>query len=139
MTLPPAKLPPALNWGEVLPDLSVSGVTRVLASHCYLASVEGNTLTFHLSSQHAALWNKAHEKRIERALSEVYGGHCRVAIELGDVAGETPAQAAERERIRALAEATEVIDSNHNVQALISNFDGTVIRDTIAPRAGSAE
>ena len=39
-----------------------------------------------------------------------------------------------RERARALERAVADIEGNDNIQALLSDFDGTLIRETIEPR-----
>ena len=85
-------------------------------------------------SENAALWNTTHEKRIAEALGKRLGGHCRIDVEIGPVPGNTPAMIEARERARALERAVADIEGNDNIQALLSDFDGTLIRETIEPR-----
>ncbi|MBS05237.1 MAG: hypothetical protein CMQ24_21390 [Gammaproteobacteria bacterium] len=122
------------QWFDLVAELDVSGVTQVLASHCYLIADEDGVVHLRLGRENAALWNTTHEKRIAEALGKRLGGHCRIDVEIGPVPGNTPAMIEARERARALARAVADIEGNDNIQALLSDFDGTLIRETIEPR-----
>ena len=123
------------QWFEMARELDVAGVTQVLASHCYLVADEDGVVHLRIEREHATLWNRSHERRIAEALGQRLGGHCRIEISIGPVPGNTPAMLAARDRERAQARAVEVIEGNDNIRALLADFDGTLIRETIEPRA----
>ena len=92
-------------------------------SRCYLL----------LNQHHASLWNKTHESRISRALSEFLGQKVSVGIEVGTTEIETPAQADNRQQKERQAQAVIAIENDEHIQELIKNFNATLDRDSIAP------
>src|SRR5688572_6897207 len=79
------------NWAVIFPQLTLTGVTRSIASHCAFVSVQGKACSLLLDTRHAALFNEEHRKRIEQALADYFGTALQVAIETGTPSSETPA------------------------------------------------
>ncbi len=134
---PIARSEPAVEqqWYDLVRELGVSGVTQVLASHCYLVGDAEGVVHLRIEKDNATLWNKSHEKRIGEALGKRLGGRCQIDVTIGPVPGDTPAAIEARERAKALERAVEDIEGNDNIQALLTDFDGTLIRESIEPRA----
>ncbi len=122
------------NWSDLLPALGLAGVTLSVASNCILTEATSSSCTLSLSEQHASLWNKSHESRIENALGQYYGHRIALKIEIGDVTGETPAQIEEQRQKEALEEAVKLIESDEKVKQLIDSFDGRLDKTTITTR-----
>jgi DNA polymerase-3 subunit gamma/tau len=124
----------AEHWTDIFPQLRLTGVTQSVASHCELEAVEGDVCRLVLSEKHSSLWNNTHQGRIVESLSRLYGRPIRLALRVGATEAETPAGAELRRRGERQAEAELAIDADEKLKQLIDNFDGTLERDTIAPR-----
>ena len=121
------------DWTQTLTQLGLSGVTQTLAANCTLQRMEGSRCFLLLNEHHASLWNKTHESRISRALTEHLGQKVSVGIEVGTTETETPAQADSRQQQERQAQAVVAIENDEHIQELIQNFNGTLDRDSIAP------
>jgi len=121
------------DWTQTLGQLGLSGVTRTLAANCTLQRVEGDRCFLLLNEHHASLWNKTHESRISRALSEHLGQQVSVGIEVGITDIESPAQANSRAQQERQAQAVKAIENDKHIQELIHIFNGTLDRDSISP------
>ena len=120
-------------WLTLLPKLQLKGVTQNLAANCGLVGIEEDCFQFVLSEQHASLWNKTHEKRIARELSEYFGRELGVSIDMGTVDMQTPAQYQHRQREQQQEAAVKAIENDENVQILLNDFNGTLEGKSISP------
>ena len=121
------------NWPDILSALKLSGVTQTLAANCQLAFGNRHRCVLKLAEHHASLWNTSHEERISSALSRLYNGEIKVAIEVGETDVETPAQQDQRLRAESQARAEEEIKNDEHVQQLIESFNGRLDPDSIEP------
>jgi DNA polymerase-3 subunit gamma/tau len=121
------------NWVEILEALSLSGVTASLAANCELYRTDDQQCVLKLSENHASLWNKTYQGRIEEALGLLYGREIKVSIEVGAPGVETPAQHAAREKQQSLAQAVADIQGDQHVRQLIESFNGKLDPKSIAP------
>ncbi|MFT6038896.1 MAG: DNA polymerase-3 subunit gamma/tau [Candidatus Azotimanducaceae bacterium] len=124
----------AEHWTDIFPQLRLTGVTQSVASNCELEAVESDVCRLVLSEKHSSLWNNTHQGRIVESLSRLYGRPIRLTLRVGATEAETPAGAELRRRGERQAEAELAIDADEKLKQLIDNFDGTLERDTIAPR-----
>ena len=121
------------GWLTLWPRLNLQGVTRNLAANCGLVRIESNCFQFVLSEQHVSLWNKAHEKKIARELSEYFDRQLLVSIDIGTVNMQTPAQYQHRRREQQQVEAVKAIKNDKNIQILLDDFNGTIKSNSISP------
>ena len=121
------------DWLLLMPQLKLTGVTRNLAANCGLVNVDDGCCRFVLNEQHASLWNRTHEKRMARQLSEYFDQEVLVKIDMGAVEMQTPAQYQQREREQQQAEAVKAIESDENVRILLDEFGGTLESKSISP------
>ena len=121
------------NWGDVLQQLDLTGVTKTLAANCQLSEFDNAECKLKLNEHHASLWNASHEQRIAIALSELYGSSIGVSIEVGLTDVETPAELDERQQQENMAQAVVDIENDRNVQQLIDSFNGKLDPDSISP------
>lgn len=121
------------DWVTLLPQLKLKGVTQTLAANCGLVRVENNCCQLVLSEQHASMWNKTHEKRMARVLSEYFNQQILVSIDIGVVSMQTPAQYQHLQREQQQAEAVQAIEKDKNVQVLLNDFNGTLKSNSISP------
>ena len=123
------------DWVSIFKQLAISGVTRTVASHCMVRSIDDNSHWTLIIEQHfSSLLNSAHEKRISDALSEYLERRVTVTIEVGAVNIETPEQAGAREYKERKLQARDTIMKDDNIQQLIQAFDAELDQDSIEPK-----
>lgn len=119
------------TWPVIFPQLTLSGVTRSIASHCAFQALRGNACQLLLDTRHAALFNEEHRKRMELALADYFATPVQLAIETGTPTSETPA--ARRLRLEDERKLAAVRDFTHDpaVQALVDRFGAEILYDSI--------
>ena len=123
------------DWRRVCQILELGGMLRELAQHCEWVGVDGDRLRLRLSSLHHHLLdlNPALPGRLGEAITQRIGRPVAVRIELGDIAGETPAQRDAAERLSRHADAVAALESDPFVRELIECFDATLIEASVKP------
>ncbi len=130
-TAAPAK---AGDWHGLLESLKLGGMVRELATHCELVEQTEGMLKLRLNPAHKSLlMNKAPQEKLQALLTTHYGRPIRLAIEVGDLNGETPAQRAECVRNERLSRAAEAIIEDPFVQAVVDTFGATINEQSIKP------
>ena len=123
------------DWVSIFKQLAISGVTRTVASHCMVRSIDDNShWTLIIEQNFSSLLNSTHEKRISDALSEYLERRATVTIEVGAVNIETPEQADAREYKERKLQARDTIMKDDNIQQLIQAFDAELDQDSIEPK-----
>ncbi len=124
----------AVNWHQLVAALDLSGMAKALADHCDWGGREGDRVTLKIEQGHDHLLNDNVVLRLEEALSAYYGATLRVHLQVGEVASETPAAAAQRAAAERQSAAEKAIESDPNIQALKATFDAEIVPDSIRPR-----
>lgn len=121
------------TWHQLLELLGLKGIIYNIASHCELQKLSGNNLQFVLDGAHAALFNENHSDKLGLALENYFGNPVLVAIQPGELTGETPAMRLSRLAEVRQAEAVVAIEGDPQLQELITRFDGELDRSSIHP------
>ncbi len=123
------------DWHAVPALLRLGGLVRELAQHCEWVSLEDNLLTIRLSRAHHHLidLNPGLATRLGEMLAAQAARPLRLKVELGDIAGETPAQRDAAEKRARHDEALASLESDPFVRELIERFDATLIEASIKP------
>ena len=121
------------HWLALFPALNLSGVTRSVVSNTVLASVEGEAFHFVLDQQQAGLYNEAHRRRLEQALSEYFAHKISITIEEGELQGESPALFSLRCKAERRQAAINELEQDPNVKMLVSEFDGRLDIKSVQP------
>ncbi|ENO90320.1 DNA polymerase III subunit gamma and tau [Thauera linaloolentis 47Lol = DSM 12138] len=123
------------DWRGAIRALELGGLVRELAQHCEWVDFNGEELRLRLSSAHRHLldMNRAAVERLEDMLGSATGRATRVRIDVGDIAGETPAQRDEIERRARHAEAVAALEADPFVRELIERFDATLVESSVKP------
>lgn len=123
------------DWHAVQAGLGLGGMVRELAQHCEWLDLAGEALTLRLSHAHRHLldMNPALAERLGDALAQACGRALRVRIELGQIAGETPAQRDAAERRARHAQAVAALECDPFVRELIERFDATLVEASVKP------
>ena len=121
---PETPLADGTPWHAVVESLQLSGVAQMIAEHTVVLADEDGTLELVLDDAHDTLLNDAQSAAIQRALVAHLKKDIRVRIAPGVVQGETPAQRRTRLHEQRQQAAQQVLESDHTVQSLISEFGG---------------
>jgi DNA polymerase III subunit gamma/tau len=120
-------------WPELVAQLNVSGMAKVLAQHCELTARDGARVDLRISRAHQHLLNGPHQERLRAALEQHFGSKLRLAIQVVEDVGATPAAIADRDRRQRQAQAVAGIEQDPFVRELLETFDARVVDSTIKP------
>lgn len=114
-------------WHEIVEQLQLDGVGRAIAEHCLPLAPEAGCFRLMLDRKQEALLDEGQLAAVERALRARLGAGLRLAIEAGDVAGETPARRKARLAAERQAQAERRLREDGVVQSLIAAFDARLV------------
>jgi DNA polymerase III subunit gamma/tau len=123
-------------WPELVARLNLSGMARVLAQHCELMARDAARVELRIARAHQHLLNGPHQDRLKAALEQHFGTKLRLAVQVADDAGASPAALADRDRQQRQAQATAEIEQDPFVRELMETFDARVVDSTIKPAGG---
>lgn len=129
----PQASPGTEDWAQTVAALKLGGVVRQLAANCVLRSRDADRVTLRLEPAHGHLLNKARQDRLCEALQEYYGSPVKLSVEIGETAGESPAQLESHRRAERQKAAVQAIEKDPNVTALRETFNADVRSETIQP------
>lgn len=121
------------DWVNLVSQLKLGGMAKMLAQHCELAKQEGDLLALTLPPEHKHLAEKTFQEKLKSALSDYFGKPMRINIELGATTGPTPVQVQQSEKAAQEKRAIESIEQDPFVRDLVEQFDAKVIESTIKP------
>lgn len=116
----------ATTWIDLVPKLSLSGVSKALCMHCTVEESTENGLWLVLDQEHDTLYNTQNHQRIAQALEKYFSYSHALHIRPGKVEQETPALYDERKKQESLNIACCSIYDDQNVQQMISVLDARV-------------
>ena len=121
------------QWAEIVEELGLTGMARMLAQHCELVSRDETCIELCLAKAHERLLEKAYQDKLKAALQRYFGGTPRVSISVGESNGNSPAEIANRDQQQRQARAIAEIEQDPFVRELVENFDARVVESTIKP------
>ncbi|MDR0703244.1 MAG: DNA polymerase III subunit gamma/tau [Azoarcus sp.] len=121
------------DWRGTVQALGLSGLARELAQHCEWIGRAGDDLRLRLSDTHRHLLeiNGTVPARIESDLARALGRPMKLHIEIGAIAGQTPAQRDELDRRERHAQAMAALERDPFVLGLIERFDASLSENTV--------
>jgi DNA polymerase-3 subunit gamma/tau len=129
--------PPAAgdDWHAMIAALGLGGLPRELAQHCEWVAMEEGVIRLRLSETHRHLlhMNRGAAEKLQAELSAHLGRPLHVAIEIGQVASETPAQRNQAERAQQHAAAVAALEQDPFVREMIERFDATLLEASVRP------
>jgi DNA polymerase-3 subunit gamma/tau len=125
----------ASDWRMVVRLLGIGGLVRELAQHCEWVECVDDLLVLRLSDTHRHLldMNRAAVERVQEQLAGALSRPLKIRVEVGAIAGETPAQRDEIERRARHEIAVAALESDPFVRELIERFDATLAEATVKP------
>jgi DNA polymerase-3 subunit gamma/tau len=121
------------NWQDLVEQLGLSGMTRMLAQHCELVAREATRVELRIAQAHQRLLDGPYQERLKTALEQHFGGSLRLVIKVADSVASSPAAVADREKQQRQVQATAAIEQDPFVRDLVENFDAHVVESTIKP------
>ncbi|MDO9596615.1 MAG: DNA polymerase III subunit gamma/tau [Azoarcus sp.] len=123
------------DWRSVVRGLGLGGLVREFAQHCEWVNCADELLTLRLSDTHRHLldMNRAAVERVQDQLAAALARPLKIRIDVGAIAGETPAQRDEIERRARHAVAVAALESDPFVRELIERFDATLVEASVRP------
>jgi len=121
------------EWGELVPMLGLTAVTKQLASNCSYVRREGAILYFTLDGRAESYLTRDREQKLAKALSEHFGEKLSVSIAVGAVEKETPVQVERRREIEEIDAARAGLEADPNIKALKDMFGAELVADSVEP------
>ena len=121
-----ASTPATERWYEVVAQLTMGGVAKMIAEHSVPLIFDETKITLLLSAQHDTLLSDAQVQNLNRGLEEALGCAITLEIDVGEPSQETPAQRRGRLLAERQAEAESAMAQDTTVQSLLADFDGTL-------------
>ncbi|MDR2092811.1 MAG: DNA polymerase III subunit gamma/tau [Azoarcus sp.] len=124
------------DWRGTVQALGLSGLARELAQHCEWIDCADDKLRLRLSDiyRHLLEINRALPARIESELARALDRPVTLHIEIGVIAGQTPAQRDELDRRERQAQAVAALERDPFVLGLIERFDASLGENTVRLR-----
>jgi DNA polymerase-3 subunit gamma/tau len=124
------------DWRKLVEQNLKLGLARALAQNCELVTYDDNSLTLRLAASQKLLAATNYQEKLSIVINEYFGKKIRLNFEINnDASAEimTPAKqiASEKAIVQSGAEAAIMQDTF--VQALIQNFDASIIPNSIKP------
>jgi DNA polymerase III subunit gamma/tau len=124
-------------WSEIIGELGLTGMARMLAQHCELVRHDETGMELCVARAHERLLDKPYQDKLKAALAQYFGGALRVTIGVGESGSgsgsNSPAEIANRRKQQLQAQAIAEIEQDPFVRDLVENFDARVIDSTIKP------
>ena len=127
------KVPDPDNWHEFIGEAGVTGAPRQLAEHCAVKRSSGDALELVLASDNSHLNTERVRSRLLEQLRKRFSGQVRVAIEVGEPPGPTPAQIRAEGESERMRKARASIESDPVVKQIQTQFDAVLEVDSIRP------
>mgnify|MGYP003776085493 FL=1 len=126
-------LPTNGSWPDFFEGLGLRGVIHTVASHFELVETYERTLRFKIASTNAALFNERHQTGLASAIELVLEAPVTVLVAVGDTSDNTPARQREIFERRRVDAATDALEKDDCLNALVTDFDATIVPSSIRP------
>lgn len=110
------------NWAEIIPQLNLSGLTKVIAENCNIVSWDEDVITLVLNETQKPLLSPKHSEKIQDALRIYLRTKVKLNLTVGQVSAETPAAQGQRLQQAAQTAAETNIRSDQHIQQLEKTF-----------------
>ncbi len=121
----------APDWARLIPDLELTGASKLLAANCAYVRRKGSVIHLQLDSRSESLLTRTRQNELAAALSKRFGERLTVEIEVGKPVLETPMQERARLSDERLEAARESLEADPNVRALKDMFGAELNPDSI--------
>ncbi|MEM1244355.1 MAG: DNA polymerase III subunit gamma/tau [Pseudomonadota bacterium] len=117
---------PSDEWETILAQLQLSPMTRALAQHCHLKSVQNQRLTLLVTAAQKPLLNANQINRLEVALAEYFNKPIKLNLEEVAEIATTPAKNQQMRADKAKKAAIDNLNSDPSLQNLIQSYNAKI-------------
>ena len=120
-----------VDWPTLSKQLSLQGVTAMIAQHCHIRSFENKQMKLVLDSNKATLLTPKIQERLAAQLSEQLNAQIQVHIEIGqEVSQKTPAAIESKHLTQQQAAAKKTLMADADIAAMVQTFDAQITQAT---------
>jgi DNA polymerase-3 subunit gamma/tau len=124
----------AVDWRQLISVLKLGGMVRELAQHCVWLGIEDGAVRLRLAPGHKSLlMNKSAQEKLQAELAQHFGQPLRLAIDIAEIEGATPAQQLRSEHQERHERAVEALEQDGFVRDMIDMFDATLNESSVKP------
>ncbi len=135
----PAEAPVALsttpqfngNWRGLVDELKL-GLARALSQNCELIAYDENSISLSVPEAQKHLLLPNYQEKLSSAICQYFNKKIKLQFSIGGT-GNTPAKQISQEKAHAQTNAESAIEDDRFVQALINEFDASIIPNSIKP------
>ncbi len=110
------------DWAQIIPQLNLPGLTKVLADNCTIVSWQDDVITLVLHEAQRPLLSPKHIERIQAGLRVYLNNNVKLNLTVGQVTAETPAAQGQRLQQAAQTAAETNIRNDQHIQQLEQTF-----------------
>ena len=121
------------NWLQVVADLKLGGMAKMLADHCELVSQQGDQVLLCIADAQKHVLERGYQDKLVSALRERHGAHLQIKFEIGVATAQTPQMVRTRARDARQADAVAAVELDPFIRELVQHFDAKVVESTIQP------
>lgn len=118
----------SLDWPATVARLSLGGMAKLLVENCVLHSFQGDVLCLRLDESKQVFYQKDREQAILEALEKLLGKKITLKIQVGTVTTPTPTFLQQQAKESKQKAATESIEADPTVQAMLDSFSAQVVK-----------
>ena len=122
-----------LDWSQTINQLTISGMTRSLASHCAIKSYSAPHCILQLPQSQSPLLTEQNKQRLQQALTQHLKTEINLTIELVNDIIDSPVVIQQAVQNAALKEAEQAVVSDKKLQAALTQFDAEVVPGSLTP------
>jgi len=119
------------NWRGLVDELKL-GLARALAQHCELVTYDENSISLSVPETQKHLLLPNYQEKLSSAIAHYFAKKIKLEFSIGG-SGNTPAKQISAEKAYAQAGAETAIEEDGFVQALLHDFDASIIPNSIKP------
>ncbi len=124
------------NWRALVEKSLKLGLARALAQNCEMVSYDENSINLRVAANNKHLVSPNYQEKLSSAINQHFGKRIRLHIEVSGEAHieiNTPAKQNAVEKATIQSSAEEAIMQDSFVKDLLSQFDATIIPNSIKP------
>ncbi|WP_373975938.1 DNA polymerase III subunit gamma/tau [Chitinibacter sp. SCUT-21] len=120
------------DWRGLVVQLKL-GAAGMLAQNAQLMGYSDIHIDLQVAEEHRAVATRDYQDKLRSALSEHFGREITVNVNIGEIAGETPAIMLVRENAARQETAVAAIQNDPFIQTLVRDMGGTIDAASIKP------
>ncbi|MES2546798.1 MAG: DNA polymerase III subunit gamma/tau [Pseudomonadota bacterium] len=124
------------NWRALVEKSLKLGLARALAQNCEMISYDENSINLRVAASNKHLVSASYQEKLSSAINQHFGKRIKLSVEISGEAHieiNTPAKQSAVEKATIQSSAEESIMQDSFVKDLLSQFDATIIPNSIKP------